>query len=173
MQNLFSCPLKIEDLTAAVRHYKLKADDKQLEYITNILKVPSVKSFEAEMEVKLHKKELHTLTVKGKACAQIEQTSVISLENFVKTYSPEFEVIFDTSLTAKDLQETEFEFDDDVPDIIIGGQIDLAEIAMEQVALVIDDFPRQEGETFEFKSEFDEETTKAANPFAVLEKLKK
>ncbi len=173
MQNLFSYPLKIEDLTAAIRHYNLKADDKQLKYITDILKVPSVKSFEAEMEVQLHKKELHTLTVKGKACAKIEQTSIISLENFIKTYSTEFEVVFDTSLTAKDLQEMEFEFDDDVPDIVTEGQIDLAEIAMEQIALIIDDFPRQEGEVFEFTSEFDEETTKAANPFAVLEKLKK
>ena len=58
-------------------------------------------------------------------------------------------------------------------DIIENGQIDLAEIAMEQIALVIDDFPRQENESFVFKSEFDEETTRAANPFAVLQKLKK
>ena len=32
---------------------------------------------------------------------------------------------------------------------------------------------RKEGETFEFVSEFDEETDKQANPFAVLAKLKK
>ena len=99
--------------------------------------------------------------------------SVISLENFVKTYEPEFEIIFDTELTPKELQEMDFEFEDDVPDVIINGEIDLAEIAMEQIALVIDDFPRREGEVFEFKSEFDEETTQKANPFAVLAKLKK
>ena len=67
----------------------------------------------------------------------------------------------------------EFEFDDEVPDVIIDGKIDLAEIAMEQIALVIDDFPRQDGEVFEFESEFDEETTEKMNPFAVLAKLKK
>ena len=44
---------------------------------------------------------------------------------------------------------------------------------MEQLALVLDDFPRKDGEVFEFKSEFDEETTQAANPFNILKKLKK
>ena len=76
-------------------------------------------------------------------------------------------------MTPQELREIEFDFEDDVPDIIINGKIDLAEIAMEQIALVIDDFPRKEGEVFEFKSEFDEETTQAMNPFAALAKLKK
>ncbi len=172
MQNLFSYPLKIEDLTAASRHYKLKADEKQLVYIAEVLKIAGAKSWEAEMTVQMRKKE-HSLTVKGKVYAQLEQTSVISLENFIKTYESEFEIIYDTTLTPKDLEEMEFDFDDDVPDVIINGQIDLAEIGLEQTALVLDDFPRQDGEVFEFKSEFDEETTKQANPFAALAKLKK
>ncbi len=49
----------------------------------------------------------------------------------------------------------------------------MAEIGLEQTALVLDDFPRQDGEVFEFKSEFDEETTQKTNPFAALAKLKK
>lgn len=48
----------------------------------------------------------------------------------------------------------------------------MAQIAIEQVALVMEDYPRKEGEVFEFVSEFDEETTKAQNPFSVLAKLK-
>ena len=52
-------------------------------------------------------------------------------------------------------------------------EIDLADIAMEQLALVLEDFPRKDGEVFEFESEFDEETTQKANPFAALAKLKK
>ena len=66
-----------------------------------------------------------------------------------------------------------FDFDEEVPDIVEGGKIDLADIAMEQLALVLDDFPRRDGEVFEFKSEFDEETTARPNPFAVLAALKK
>ena len=44
---------------------------------------------------------------------------------------------------------------------------------MEQLALILEDFPRKEGEIFSFESEFDEETTLASNPFAVLKKIKK
>lgn len=55
--------------------------------------------------------------------------------------SPNLKSIYDTQLSPKDLREMEFEFDDEVPDVIIDGKIDLAEIAMEQIALVIDDFP--------------------------------
>ena len=65
------------------------------------------------------------------------------------------------------------DMDAEVPDIVEDGKIDLAQIAIEQVALVMEDYPRKEGEVFEFVSEFDEETTKAQNPFSVLAKLKK
>ena len=80
---------------------------------------------------------------------------------------------FDTKMTQADIKELDFDLNDDVPDILDNGQIDLASIAMEQLALEIDDFPRKEGEVFSFKSEFDEETTLASNPFAVLKKIKK
>jgi len=172
MQNLFSYPLKIDELAAAPRRYTLTADEKQLAYIADVLKIAGAKSWTADMTVQMRKKE-HSLTVKGKIHTQLELTSVISLENFVKTYEPEFEIVYDTALTPKDLEEMEFDFNDEVPDVVINGQIDLAEIGLEQTALVLDDFPRQDGEVFEFKSEFDEETTKKANPFAALEKLKK
>ncbi len=172
MQNLFSYPLIIDELTPSEKKYHLKANDKQLIYISEIIKVIDTKSFEADIFVKPDKKN-HRIDVWGKVKAEIEQMSVISLENFVKPYETEFSLFYDTTLNEEDLHSMEFEFDDEVPDVVIGGKIDLAEIAMEQIALVLDDFPRKDGETFNFESEFDEETTKAANPFAVLQKLKK
>lgn len=172
MQNLFSYPLEVDDIGSALRHYKLKATPEQLAYIQEVLKVDGVKSFESKMEVKLYKSQ-NRLEVRGTAKADLELTSVISLEKFVKTYSPEFVVTFDTKMTPQDLKEVEFDFEDDVPDLIVDGKIDLAAIAMEQIALSIDDFPRKDGEVFEYKSEFDEETTQEMNPFAALAKLKK
>ena len=105
--------------------------------------------------------------------ADVEQVSVISLENFIKPYHNEFSLKFDTKMTVSDLKELDFEYDDELLDILDNGQIDLASIAMEHLALVLDDFPRKDGEEFSFQSEFDEETTEANNPFAVLKKLKK
>lgn len=172
MQNIFSYPLKLEDMSSSNQKYKLEANEKELEYITEVMKVPSVKRFSAEINVKLHKKE-HAAEVKGYVDADVEHISVISLDSFVKTYHNDFSLRFDTKMTLKDLKEIDFEYDDEVLDILDNGQIDLAAIAMEHLALVLDDFPRKEGEAFSFESEFDEETTEAANPFSVLKKLKK
>ncbi len=172
MQNLFSFPLAIEDMGTGTKTYRLKADAKQLSYIAEILKVEGIDSFNAEIKVTFSRK-LHRIDVSGFVEADVEQTSVISLEKFVKHYNPEFALFFDTELTEKQLHDMEFEVDDEVPDVVENGQIDLAAIAMEQLALALDDFPRREGEVFEFKSEFDEETTAKQNPFAALAALKK
>lgn len=172
MQNLFTYPLKLDDMSSSTQKYRLKADEKELKYITDVMKVPAVKSFVAEINVKLLKKE-HVVTVEGFVDADVEQVSVISLENFTKHYHNDFSLKFDTKMTLADLKELDFEYDDDVLDILDNGQIDLASIAMEHLALVLDDFPRKDGEEFSFQSEFDEETTLANNPFAVLKKLKK
>ena len=172
MQKFFSYPLKLEDMSSSTQKYTLKASSDELEYITEIMKVPSVKSFNAEITVKLYKKE-HLLELKGIVDADVEQVSVISLESFVKKYHNEFSLKFDTKMTPKDLKAIDFEYDDELLDILDNGQVDIASIAMEHLALVLDDFPRKDGEEFSFVSEFDEETTEANNPFAVLKKLKK
>ena len=172
MQKNFSYPLKLEDMSAATQKYVLEADSDTLKIIAEILKLPSVKSFKAELNVKLNKKS-HLINVFGFVDAEVEEISVISLEHFFHPYHAEFDLQYDTKLTEQDINEIDFEFDDEVPDILTNGQIDLAGIAMEQLALILEDFPRKEGEVFSFKSEFDEETTLASNPFAVLKKLKK
>ena len=52
MQNLFTYPLKLEDMSQAAHTYKLKATPEELKFITEVMKVPAVKSFEAEIVVK-------------------------------------------------------------------------------------------------------------------------
>ena len=55
MQNLFSYPLVVDELSAAQRRYKFKADEKELKFIADVLKVVDAKSFEADLNVKLSK----------------------------------------------------------------------------------------------------------------------
>ncbi len=172
MQKHFSYPLIVEDISSGEQHYHLTANKENLAEITEILKVPAVESFEADIYTKLNKKE-HMLKVWGALEATLRLQSVISLEYFSKTYSPDFEVVFDTKATPKSQKEEEVDFEEDLPDIVIDGKIDLAEIALEQLALVLEDYPRQEGEVFEWKSEFSPEDTAKENPFKILETLKK
>lgn len=172
MQNLFSYPLTLDDLGSGTKSYHIKATPIQLKFIAEVLKVEKIETFEAQITLNFNHKA-HRIDVKGIVNADVEQTSVISLEKFIKHYSPEFEIVFDTELTAAQLREMDFEFEDEVPDILENGQLDLAAIAMEQLALTLDDFPRKDGEIFSFVSEFDEDDAPKENPFAVLAKLKK
>lgn len=172
MQNLFSYPIVVDDLPSTERKYHLNADKQELDYLKGVLQVEDVRFFNAEIMIKLYKKE-HRLDVWGRVDAELELKSVISLENFYKTYSPEFKISFDTKATLKEIKELEIDFNDDEPDVVVNGQIDLGQIAIEQVALVMEDNPRKEGEVFVFKSEFDDEDTESLNPFSVLKKLKK
>ena len=88
-------------------------------------------------------------------------------------YEVPFEMRFDTKATYRDILELSTDINDDVPDIIENGVINLADIALEQVALQLDDYPRAEGEVFDYGKYSDFKTETKENPFAVLAKLKK
>jgi len=172
MQKDFSYTLKIDDLKQTEQNYHIQADDENLKFLKDILQVEQVHSFVADISLKLNRK-LHRLDIHGQVNAKLMVKSVISLENFEKTYIAPFSYWYDTNLTYQDLRDMDLSISDDAPDIIENGQIDLVQIAIEQLSLILDDYPRKEGEKFEFQSEFDEETTKAMHPFAALKKFKK
>lgn len=172
MQNLFYYPIVVDNLSTLEKKFNITANEEELGFIAEVLKVKSCKEISAEIFVNLNKKE-HFLSVQGKIKANLELQSVISLEYFFKTYTPEFELLFDTHLTLKEFKEREELGEENIPDIITNGQVDLGQIIIEQIALIMDDYPRKDGESFNFASEFDEETTKEQNPFNVLAKLKK
>lgn len=172
MQKNFSYPIKIEDLKQSDYKYELKADAEELEDITQVLQVEKVHEFEAEIFLKLTNRT-NNLRVWGRVFAKIELKSVITLDNFIKDYEVPFELNFDTRATYNDIKELECDIEGEVPDIIENGCINLADIAIEQVALNLEDYPRAEGEVFDASLYCDVDEPKKENPFAVLAKLKK
>ena len=170
MQKDFSYPLKIDELGQGEQHYKLIATKGQLEFLRDVLKIPAVHSFEADIKLKFHKKK-SLLNVYGSIKSVVEEISVISLESFEKTYATDFSLTYDTSATYEDIKELDDDIMADIPDIVINGEINLADIAIEQLALILDDYPRKNGE--EFEEVIEDISPIKNNPFAVLEKLKK
>lgn len=170
MQREFSYPLKIDELGQGEQTYSLRADKDQLEWLKEILQVPAVNSFKADMKLRFQKKK-GLLNVTGKVQANLSLVSVISLEEFNKDYMADFSVVYDTNAKYDDIYQDDEDINLDVPDIVINGKIDLGDIAIEQLALVLEDHPRQEGE--EFDSVIEDNTSISNNPFAVLAKLKK
>lgn len=172
MQKEFSYPLKIETLNRQEQHYLLKANKEQCMFLKDVLQVEDVLEFNSDIYLKLDPKQ-HRLDIKGIVSAKLVLKSVISLENFEKSYEAPFAYFFDTQATYQDIKDMEPSINDEVPDIIENGEIDLGNISIEQLALVIEDYPRQQGEEFSFKPDFDPQTLHAENPFSALKKLKK
>lgn len=170
MQKDFSYPLQIDELNQGEQSYILKADKAQLETLKEILQVPAVNYFEADIKLKFQKKR-GILDVSGQVRAGLGLISVISLEPFDRDYKTDFTLTFDTNATYEQIRELDEDIETDVPDIVIGGRIDLGDIAIEQLALVMEDHPRKNGE--EFSSLIEDDEPLRENPFAILSKLKK
>ncbi len=170
MQKEFSYPLQIDELGQGEQTYKLRADKAQLETLAEILQVPAVNSFDAEISLKFQKKR-GMLDVYGQVRANLRLISVISLEPFDKDYDAEFKLTYDTNATYEDIYGEDDDIENEVPDIVYDGKINLGDIAIEQIALLMEDHPRKDGE--EFNPVIEDTEPVKNNPFAALAKLKK
>ena len=85
MQKDFSYPLQIDELNQGEQSYMLRADKAQLETLKEILQVPAVNYFEADIKLKFQKKR-GILDVSGQVRAGLGLISVISLEPFDRAY---------------------------------------------------------------------------------------
>lgn len=170
MQKYFSYEVIVSTLTTKENDYEVRADKENLKYLKDLLDVEEVVSFDSKMSLKSDKNK-NILTVSGIVNCEVILKSVVSLENFSQKYNLAFEVKYDLSANPNDFDGVEFDGSDEILDVVVDGKIDLADIAIEQVVLSIDENPRIEGEVFEFLPEF--EVDEKPNPFKVLEKLKK
>ena len=171
MQKKFSFPIEVADLPQNEHHYKISATAENCDELREILQVPAVKSVEADIRLK-NNHSSGLIDVWGHITAVLDLESVVSLELFEQKYDFDFSYLFDVNATYAGQKEDAEDWTVDLPDVVIGGKIDLADLIIEQIALRIDDYPRKEGEVFLFEAEFDDDEPKN-NPFDVLSKLKK
>ncbi len=171
MQKEFSLSLIVEDLPQTEQRYKMLANTDNLQYVAKILQIPEVKFLEADFVVKNNHRN-SILNVSGHIKAELILQSVISLETFKQDYDFDFSTDFDTKATLDSQKAEDDDWDKEIPEIVVGGKIDLGDIAIEQIALKLDNYPRMTGETFNFKPEFDI-NEKQDNPFTALSKLKR
>ena len=115
--------------------------------------------------------------VRGRIEAELEQVCVVSLEPFVQRVSEEVERYFageaapGWSGAVHHLDSLE----DDEPDLVTDGEIDLGELAAETLVLAVEPYPRKPGAVFggNLSEVPDRAYESSQNPFRVLEKLTK
>ena len=102
----------------------------------------------------------------GRVRASLAQTCGITLEPLPVEVDAPFAVSL-AEAVEEDSDEIVITLDDESPDLIEGGQVDLGQYAVEQLALRLDPFPRKPGAEFVQPPEPAE-----ISPFAVLKQLR-
>ena len=114
--------------------------------------------------------------VRGKARAAMTRTCVISLDQFDTTLEVRLDQLFSERAAVRlDGKEIVVSVDDDDFGQIVDGEIEVGELAVEELLLELDPHPRKPGA--EFKPEAandagDQGEPARNNPFAVLKALK-
>ncbi len=157
----FSEPVRINEIGAGIER-RLVPDAEALKRIVKALDLASLTAFEADVKVA----PAHIgWTLTGRVVATLEQICGITLEPLPVQVDERFSIDLVDAPTDTEIgtEEMEITLDDNSPDVIEDGRIDLGQYAVEQLALTLDPFPRKPGAEF-----VQPEEPAEISPFAVL-----
>lgn len=180
--NDFSYTVEIDRIPASGGHYTVTASPEQRASVARRLDVLEVKALTGRFAVKPSAGDIARVT--GTVHAEVVQACVVTLARVPAVIDEEIEASFmrparPDRKKPKGAEEEEVVGLDaeDPPEVAEDGRIDLAELAVTQVALVLDPYPRAPGVTFDpvaagLKAS-DGAEPEPAGPFAALAKLRK
>jgi uncharacterized metal-binding protein YceD (DUF177 family) len=169
----FSRPLAVERIASTGTEVTIEASAEERAALARRFDIPAVHAFSATFVATPWRRG--GVQVRGEFAAHVEQVSVVSLEPFTSEVGEPVMRYFQAETGPghhPDVLSVE-SLEDDEPDVISGGSIDLGEIAAESLALALDPYPRKPGEAFEPETAEEAEERRQDNPFAVLSRLKK
>lgn len=158
----FSRPIRLNQIGAGVTR-SLDADEGERRALAKWLDLVAVDAFSAELSLA---PSVVGWTLKGRVRAEVTQSCGLTLAPLPATIDETFSIgLMEAGETVEG--EVEVSLDDDAPDLIENGQIDLGHHAVEQLGLALDPFPRAPDAEFVAPEESAE-----ISPFAVLKGLK-
>ncbi|WP_181409921.1 YceD family protein [Martelella alba] len=177
----FTSPFAAARASGKVKNVHIEADKDGRAALADIFGVVSVESAVADLEVTLWRKE--GLRVRGRVSARLTQACIVTLEPMSASVDEEVDMTFlpeGSRQIKRDFSEDGALLVDpdgpDAPEVFTGGEIDLATIAIEAIALGIDPYPRKEGVGFEPPAEEEEAVVEPddakESPFAALKDWK-
>ena len=155
----FSEIVRINEIGSSLNR-RLEPDAAARARIARSLDLASLDAFEAELSV-VPAREGWRLS--GRVTASAVQTCGITLEPLPVEIDQRFSVDLVEAAEPVETDEVDVAIDDDAPDLIEDGRIDLGQYAVEQLALTLDPFPRKPGAEF-----VQPEEPAEISPFAVL-----
>lgn len=158
----FSDPVRLHQIGTGVTR-TLEPDEAARKRIARSLDLASLDAFTAEMELKPTEAGWR---LKGRVRAEAVQTCGLTLEPLPVVIDHRFTVGL-AEAVEEETDEIVIDLDDEAPDLVEEGRIDLGQYAVEQLALSLDPFPRKPGAEFVQPPEPTE-----ISPFSVLRGLK-
>jgi uncharacterized metal-binding protein YceD (DUF177 family) len=146
----------------------LTPDEAARKRIARALDLQALSQFQAELSVTPNASGWR---LDGRLRAEAVQTCGLTLEPLPVSIDAAFSILMveaSDDQAESDVVEIDIDLDDDTPDVIEDGRIDLGRYAVEQLALNLDPFPRKQGAVF-----VQPEETAEISPFAALKALKR
>lgn len=169
----YSEAVRLNEIGAGLKR-TLTPDAAMRTRIARALDLASLDAFEAELLLEPNPDHGASASrgggwrLSGRVKASAVQTCGISLEPLPVEIDQRFSVdLVEQAPEIPEDEEIEVSVDDDLPDVIEDGRIDLGQYAVEQLVLTLDPFPRKPGVEF-----VQPEEPAEISPFAVLKAFK-
>ncbi len=167
-----SRPLAVTAVPPEGLHLTIQTNERERAILAQQNDLRALTALEAHLRVARSGAE--GLEVSGKLRARVRQTCVVTLEDFDADIDEPVHLRFapPPRLARKRIAEPEPEFaqiidlDDDAPDPLVGGVVDLGAVVCEFLALSVDPYPRSPGAQFVEPAARNNEDS----PFAVLQR---
>ncbi|RYE33696.1 MAG: DUF177 domain-containing protein [Hyphomicrobiales bacterium] len=175
--SLLSHPIRIEAIRPRGTKVVVQAAAEQLPGIAALLGLVSLEMLEARYDLTRNGERVK---LEGRIAARFHQACIVTLDPFPVQldvpvqldFTPEAEAAAFAKRNERDDAKIDIEVmlnEEDPPEPIIDGVIELGNITLEFLALALDPYPRKPGASFESSSG----DTGTESPFAALAKLKR
>ncbi|HZO45372.1 MAG TPA: DUF177 domain-containing protein [Xanthobacteraceae bacterium] len=162
----WSVPVAVRDIPETGRHFDLVADENARAAVAEAVGLRSLPRLTASLDVSRQGRD--GLHVTGRVSATVGQTCVVTLEPIENEINEPVEVVFAPEAADESVGHSQVA-EDDAPEPLVGGAIDLGGVATEFLSLGIDPYPRKAGVEFDAPAVEDD----TPHPFAALAALKK
>ncbi|MFA6280765.1 MAG: DUF177 domain-containing protein [Bdellovibrionales bacterium] len=167
-----SRPLKVDRIPAGGIEERIVATPTERAALAKRFSLLDLSRFEATLNVD---REGKMFAVTGRLRAEVVQACVVTLEPVPEKVDVRIDVLFAPSHLIKEDHEGGLADlgEADPPEPIVGGMIDLGELAAQNLATALDPYPRKEGAALGVVEVVGkEEDSVVRKPFTVLEGLK-
>lgn len=177
-------PFHIENVPSAGKTVKMKAEPQHLKDIAKRMNVLAVNSLDAELKLTLQNAG-HILYITGNFKAELVQECVVTLKPITSTVEDSFEAWYadhDKALSfnrakhqlkaLEEGDEVQILEEQDDPEALIDGQVDLGEVVIQFLSLAVNPYPRDasvnSGDEPAVKTIAEKSSILKPNPFAAL-----